>query len=104
VGQSVTPTWSGSFSLGNTDGDALSFSAQGGVQNGALTGNQSSFALQVDGELYNRGHITSESIQGALTGPGTGPNPINGAVGDFSFQLQNVNPASISGAFGADLN
>ncbi len=41
-------------------------------------------------------------IGGNLVGPGTGPNPISGAVVDFSFDHGTGNPV-VHGVGGADL-
>lgn len=107
VGQSVVPTWTGTFDMGNRVGDKLNFGAQGAIQSGGqlsgqLTGNQTTYSLKVNGTDFARHTITSERIDGNLLGPGTDPAPITGAIGEFHFEHGGA--ATVHGGFGADLH
>lgn len=103
VGDAVLPSWDGVFDMNNMAGDSLSFEADGTIKrDGSLDGNQVSYSLQVDGVPFGRGTISDESISGNLVGPGTGIDPITGAIGEFRFE--HGSDASVSGVFATDLN
>jgi hypothetical protein len=103
VGQGVTPTWDGDFTMHNTASDSLSFSVFGTIQpDGQLTGSQYNYMMQVHGVNFDASSITSESIVGELVGPGTGPDPISAAVGQFMFDHGGA--AQVQGGFGANLS
>lgn len=111
VGMGVTPTWDGMFNLGNAVGDSLSFAADGTIGTTVLadgravnqfTGYRRGYSLSVNGSLFDGASITGHSIKGHLVGPGTGTDPITGAVGKFHFEHGAA--ATVDGAFGANLN
>lgn len=102
VGQGVTPTWDGDFSMNNTASDSLSFSVLGIIQpDGRMTGNQYNYMMQVHGTSFDGSSISAESISGVLVGPGSGSTPITGTAGTFSFDHGGA--AQVQGGFGADL-
>ena len=100
IGQNVSPTWNGSFSMAN-GGDSLNFSASGIFAAGnTLTGSPISYTMVVNGSTYDNGSITYSGFNGALTGAGTGkPTGIFG-----SFDFDHGGAASAQGGFGSDLN
>jgi hypothetical protein len=97
VGNGVLPNWNGSVNM-NNGSDFCNFSAQGIIQpGGQLTGNHLSYGMQVNGTPYNT--VFNENIGGVLMGPGTGPTPITGSVGNFYFDNGG---ASVSGGWGVN--
>lgn len=106
VGTAVTPFWGATFSMGNFDGDALSFSVVGGTigPGGSLSGTSSGYSLSLAG-VSSLPSLTSESISGNLIRPAVLPappaSPINAAAGEFHFAHGTV--ATVDGAFGVNL-
>ena len=96
------PTWAGSFNLSNGNGDSLTFGSVGTIQaSGDLTGSRTTYNMMVSGSSFNGGSIAAENISGQLVGPGIGPTPVTGAVGDFMFD--HGGGTLVNGVFGSDL-
>lgn len=103
VGLGIVPSWSGDFQLGSSQGDALAFDVDGGVQGGSLTmGNLNAYNLNAFGSTH--GSPSGASVGGFLVGPGIADpaNPISGGVVEFEFDHGAGGP-HVVGAGGADL-
>jgi len=105
IGQGISPTWFGDFGLQDTSGNSLQFKVNGVIgPDGDLQsppGGPSSYNINALGFQSSTAPAGSH-IGGNLVGPGTGPNPISGAVVDFSFDHGAGNPV-VHGVGGADL-
>ncbi|MFH0909702.1 MAG: FecR family protein [bacterium] len=105
IGQGISPTWTGDFGMQDTSGNALQFQVNGIIGTGgdlqAPPGNPVNYNLNALG-FQSTTPPTSSHIGGNLVGPGTGPNPINGAIVEFSFDHGPGNPI-VHGVGGADL-
>ena len=103
-GGGVTPTWSGVFALDNTVGDSLdvTITSSSISPNGHLDASTvSSYALHYGGYTY--GTPSSVDMTGNLVGPGTGANPITGAIGSGRFTHSTPNPVEVNLTYGTDL-
>lgn len=101
MGLLVSPTWQGSFSMGNGS-DSLQFTVPGTVSSkGALSGNPSSYSLTAFGASYGLSALTKSDITGKLVGKGNPLKPISGAVVEFGFEHGSGGP-KVAGAGGAD--
>ena len=103
-GGGVTPTWSGVFDLDNTVGDSLdvTITSSSISPNGHLDASTvSSYALHYGGYTY--GTPSSVDMTGNLVGPGTGANPITGAIGSGRFTHTTPNPVEVNLTYGTDL-
>lgn len=101
MGGSITPTWDGTFTMGNTSGDSLNFDAAGTMlSTGRLIGNQTAYRLVVGGTAFERHTITDERIIGSLLGPAGATRP-TGVIGTFQFTHRTA--VTVNGGFGADL-
>ena len=102
VGMSVTPIWNGTVDARNAAGDYLRFDANGAIlQDGRLTGSQTAYSMQVNGQSFFADSITESGIHGRLVGSGSGATPVTGAIGQYNFR--HGTQTEVQGGFGADL-
>jgi hypothetical protein len=100
IGNSITPSWDGAFSMNNTSGDSLAFDASGTIQaDGSLTGNQTAYQMSVSGRTFYRNSITAESVTGNLLRSSGATRP-TGAAGRFHFE--HGGSATVDGGFGVN--
>jgi len=106
VGNSVSPSWSGSFNL-SRDGNSLVFNASGQiVSGGQLQGTWSGYSLLVDDRSLTASSLNTgaSSINGQIVGPGTGATPITGIEGTGKFIHSDPMATRADVVFGADVS
>jgi hypothetical protein len=102
LGKDVNPAWNSTVSMSNGDNHSCAFSAQGSVSDdGRFAGEASEYLLRVDGQAFDNGTITAQSMAGRLVGPGDGETPVTGGIAEYSFQ--HGPDTRVDGGFGADL-
>ncbi|MGD9872995.1 MAG: FecR domain-containing protein [Kiritimatiellia bacterium] len=90
-GGSAPAMWDGAFSLNNANGDTLVVNYSPLSQNISSGGNLSSSVTPSFYELQTGGFMVTaplieHQMDGSLVGPGTGANPITGAIGSGYFR------------------
>ncbi|MFH0878214.1 MAG: hypothetical protein V2A34_00735, partial [Lentisphaerota bacterium] len=86
-GSGMTPNWTGTFNLNNAQGDSLNMHVNTAIisPNGHLNGSPSAYNLTVNSHNYIQSDIQNGGMTGSLVGPGRGPVPVTGAIGEGHF-------------------
>ena len=102
-GSGMTPTWSGNFQLQNSAGDHLTMAVPMTPisPNGHLQGTPTTYQLDINGRSYNHTDLTQGDMTGSLVGPGSGPVPVSGAIGEGSFR--HGDGSAMDMVYGSDL-
>ena len=109
VGNTASPTWGGTFSLSNTDGDALDFQVPNDASGGTIGADGhlglngfSTYDLTVNGDHFAIGSITSTTMDGRLIKPGGGMPPISAVGGEI--HVEHGTAARGDSVFGSNLS
>ena len=96
-------TWNGLYSLGNSGGDSLSFTAGGTIHaDHVLHGQaQNDYALVIDGRTFCHDTLVGNSVNGNLLGNPNPVAPVTGAAGRLQFDHGPAGP-KIDGVYGVD--
>ena len=102
LGGNVAPNWNGQFTMGNSSGDQLNFSANGVLDaaSGALATSANGYSLTAFGANHDQGTLTKNAVRAKLVGSG---GNATGTIGDFGFEHGAVGP-KVDGVFGSDLS
>ena len=105
MGGGTPGSWNGMYSLGDDEGNGLSFQVDNGTfaSDGQLIGSVDyHYTLDLNNRSYDQSDLIQNEIKGNLTGSGSGGQPVSGVSGDFHFE-HGANGPIIKGSYGSDL-